>query len=171
MNRAGVRFNKALQLAAASAVLALAQLEAAANDAVTLLEASELSTALEAREGKVVLVNFWATWCRPCLDEIPDLQELEAEFGEQGFELLAVSLDDPWSAEDTVAPFLAKWFPTFSTYLSVENDMDTMVSVIDPAWNEVLPTSYVMGRDGEVAARIQGGSSAEEFAAVVEPQL
>ncbi len=118
-----------------------------------------------------MLVNFWATWCRPCLDEIPDLQSLEAEFGARGFELVAVSLDDAESLEDTVAPFLEKWFPTFSTYLSTETEMDSIVSVIDPAWNEVLPTSYVLGRDGEIAARIQGGSSAAEFAESIKPEL
>jgi thiol-disulfide isomerase/thioredoxin len=142
-----------------------------ADELVTSIEASELAAELEARKGRVVLVNFWATWCRPCLDEIPDLQGLEADLGDSGFDLIAVSLDDAWSLETIVKPFLEKWFPTFSTYLSVENDMDTMVSVIDPAWNEVLPTSYVLGRDGEIAARIQGGSSAAEFAAIIRPEL
>jgi hypothetical protein len=59
----------------------------------------------------------------------------------------------------------------FATYLSVERDMDRMVSVVDPAWNEVLPTSYLLARDGTVAVRIQGGSSAEEFAAAIQPLL
>ena len=78
---------------------------------------------------------------------------------------------NPWLLEDTVQPFLSKWFPEFSTYLSVESDMDSMVSVIDPAWNEVLPTSYVLARDGSVATRIQGGSTAQEFAAAIREVL
>jgi thiol-disulfide isomerase/thioredoxin len=142
-----------------------------AAESVTLINASELATELEARKGRVVLVNFWATWCRPCLEEIPDLVALEAQLAEQGFDLVAVSLDDPWDLDATIKPFLNKWFPDFSTYLSGERDMDAMVSVIDPAWNEVLPTSYVLARDGTVAARIQGGSSAEEFAAAIRPAL
>ncbi len=142
-----------------------------AAGSVTTVSASEFAAALEARQGKVVLVNFWATWCRPCLEEIPDLMALEAELAQDGFDLIAVSLDDPWALDDTVKPFLAKWFPSFSTFLSVESEMDTMVSVVDAAWNEVLPTSYVIARDGSVAVRIQGGSSKEEFAAAVRTVL
>ena len=138
-----------------------------AAESVTLIDATELATELEARKGRVVLVNFWATWCRPCLKEIPDLLALEAELADQGFDLVAVSLDDPWELDGTIKPFLSKWFPDFSTFLSSERDMDTIVSVIDQAWNQVLPTSYVLARDGTVASRIQGGSSAEEFAAAI----
>jgi thiol-disulfide isomerase/thioredoxin len=144
---------------------------APADESVTAVSAPEFAAVLEARQGKVVLVNFWATWCRPCLEEIPDLMALEAELAADGFDLVAVSLDDPGALDDTVKPFLAKWFPTFSTFLSVETEMDTMVSVVDAAWNEVLPTSYVIARDGSVAKRIQGGSSKEEFAAAVRPVL
>ena len=144
---------------------------APATERVTPIDAAELAAELAARQGKVVLVNFWATWCRPCLKEIPDLMALEAELAKDGFALVAVSLDDAWSLDDTIKPFLSKWFPEFSTYLSVESDMDSMVSVIDSAWNEVLPTSYVLARDGSVATRIQGGSSSEEFAAAIREVL
>ena len=76
-----------------------------------------------------------------------------------------------WRVDGTIAPFLAKWFPEFETFLSTERDMDRIVSVIDMAWNEVLPTTYVIARDGEVAFRMQGGSSAEEFAEAIRPLL
>ena len=57
-----------------------------AAGSVTTVSASEFAAALEARQGKVVLVNFWATWCRPCLEEIPDLMALEAELAQDGFD-------------------------------------------------------------------------------------
>lgn len=144
---------------------------ALAGDRITPIDASGFRADLNARVGKVILVNFWATWCRPCLEEIPALMELEQELGAQGFELVAVSLDDPYGSEALLEPFLDKWFPDFTTFLSMENDMDAMVSVVDPYWNEVLPTSYVVGRNGSMAERIQGGSTAEEFSAVIRPLL
>jgi glutathione peroxidase-family protein len=49
--------------------------------------------------------------------------------------------------------------------------MDTLVSVVDPAWNEILPTSYLIGRDGKVLKKIQGKKTREEFRALVEAAL
>lgn len=110
---------------------------------------------LSASEGRVVLVNLWATWCTPCLREIPDLLALEAELSGDEFRLLAVSMDDAYS-KDWVSEFKAKHFPTLRSFINAELDMDTLVSGIDPVWNETLPTSYILNREGEVVQKIQG---------------
>ncbi len=122
-------------------------------------------------QGRVVLVNFWATWCRPCLKELPELLLLEKKYAPQGFELLAVSLDEPADRETIVRPFLAKWFPELDSLIRRSPDMDSMVSVLDSAWNEVLPTSYVLDASGRVRARLQGGKPVEEFEAAILPLL
>jgi thiol-disulfide isomerase/thioredoxin len=127
------------------------------------LDASGFRSELDKLENRVVLVNFWATWCRPCLEEIPLLMELEAELDPQDFALVAVSLDDAGSAESIVQPFVDKWFPNFRSYQSLEYDLDAMVSTIDPAWNEILPTSYIIARDGTIAELIQGARTKAEF--------
>jgi len=132
---------------------------------------ADLRAALDARQGRVVLVNFWATWCRPCLKELPVLLALEQDLASRGFELLAVSLDEPADGEAVVQPFLARWFPSLRTLIRSSPDMDSMVSVVDPAWNEVLPTSYVVDRTGRVVAQLQGGKPAAEFEAAILPWL
>ncbi len=143
----------------------------ATGPAVVAATPAELRAELDARKGRVVLVNFWATWCRPCLKELPDLLALERDYGSRGFELLAVSLDDPADGEAIVGPFVTKWFPSLRTLIRSSTDMDATVSVIDPAWNEVLPTSYLVDREGRVAARLQGGKSRADFEAAVLPLL
>lgn len=149
-------------------------LPACAGDAperIRFANAEQFAQVLKERRGEVVLVNFWATWCRPCLKEIPDLMLLQAELAERGFVLVPVSLDDPDSIDSVVIPFLDKFFPEFRTWVSLESSMDNMVSVVDPAWNEILPTSYVLDRNGKVAAMLQGGKSGEQFAAKILPLL
>ena len=138
---------------------------------VTPLDAAQFREVLDGHRGEVVLVNFWATWCRPCLKEIPDLVALEKQYRSQGLRLVPVSLDEPDDLGRLVLPFLEKWFPEFRTYVRLTPDMDRMVSVVDPAWNELLPTSYIIDRHGKVAARIQGGKPKAVFEAAVVPLL
>ncbi len=138
--------------------LVLAGPALAADEKLVPATPAEFRAALDARKERVVLVNFWATWCRPCLKELPELLALERQYAAQGFELLPVSLDEPADQETVVRPFLAKWFPGLRTLIRRSPDMDSMVSVVDPAWNEVLPTSYLLDRTGRVRARFQGGN-------------
>jgi len=140
---------------------------ATAADPLTSIDAEGLRSELDGLNGRVVLVNFWATWCRTCLEEIPALMDLQAKLQARGFSLVAVSLDEPESADTLVRPFMEKWFPGFNSHLSAERDRDSMVSVIDNAWNEILPTSYLIARDGSIAERIQGKVTVEEFSAKI----
>ena len=169
------RLSRRLALALAATGLAVAVLAraetAAPSERLTPVGIEELAALLEAHRGQVVLVNFWATWCRPCLKEIPELTALEARLGVRGFVLLPVSLDEPADREAVVRPFLDKWFPGFRSYIRTTPDMDSLVSVVDRAWNEVLPTSYVLDREGRVVARLQGGKPAAEFEAAIGPLL
>ena len=92
-------------------------------------------------KGKVVLVNFWATWCEPCRDEIPSMERLRARFAAQGLEVLAVNLDEP---ESRVRGFLEKTPMQFTVLLDPSK-------VAAKEWSaRILPASYVIGRDGRL---------------------
>jgi thiol-disulfide isomerase/thioredoxin len=165
---------RGLRLPATLAALLLA-VPAGAGDPsqsrLTPIDAAQFRAVLAEQRGQVVLLNFWATWCRPCLKEIPELTALAGKYRAQGLRLVAVSLDEPGDLHTVVKPFLQKWFPDLQTYARLTPDMDGIVSVVDPAWNEVLPTSYVIDRKGIVRTLLQGGKSAAEFEAAVVPLL
>lgn len=160
-----------LALALAPAVMGVAKPARAADGDVPLVTAAELRTRLAALRGQVVILNLWATWCVPCLREIPDLLEVEAQLQARGVRLVGLAMDEPEQRTTLVAPFRAQHFPRFQTLLRNEPDMDSLVSVIDPAWNEILPTTYLIGRDGRVFRKIQGRRSVAEFVAMLEPAL
>jgi thiol-disulfide isomerase/thioredoxin len=97
--------------------------------------------------GKVVLVNFWATWCEPCRDEMPSIEKLKEKFAGQPFEVLAVNVDEP---ESRVRAFLEK----SPLQLTVVLDPGKPVT---KSWNaRILPASYLIGRDGRVRHSVIG---------------
>lgn len=110
---------------------------------------------LEHHRGKVVMVNLWATWCIPCIQELPDISLLQKRFRDDGLVVLAVSLDKPSKLEESVRPFFAKTAPDLVSYLATDDEFE-FVSVLDPDWLGALPTSFFLDRDGEVQANHTG---------------
>jgi len=137
---------------------------------IRLATAEEFSASLGKLRGKPVVLNLWGTWCAPCLKEIPDLMQLQREFADRGVELVAVAMDDPADLA-MVDGFRKRFFPEFDSYIRNEPDMDTLVSVVDPAWNELLPTTYLIGKDGKVVKRVQGKKSIEDFRSEIRALL
>ena len=98
--------------------------------------------------GKVVLVNFWATWCGPCEAEIPWFVEFEKKYKDQGFAVLGVSMDDDgWKS---VRPYIASHKINYRIVIGSE--------VVSQQFGEIdsLPTSFVLDREGRIASNHVG---------------
>jgi len=98
--------------------------------------------------GKLVLLNFWATWCPPCVAEMPDLERLYREFNGDGLAIVAVSIDT--QGKKVVLPFWEKTGLTFPSLLDPSGEVATRYGV------RVLPASFLISREGEIIARILG---------------
>ena len=102
---------------------------------------------LSEQRGKVVLVNFWATWCPPCLEEMPAMERLWRKHKDAGFVLVAVSVDaDP----QKVVPFAAAHKLTFPIAF------DSNMAVAERYGVRALPSSFVLGREGDLAGLALG---------------
>ena len=113
--------------------------------------------------GKVVVVNFWATWCPPCRAEIPGMEEVYEKYKDKGLEIVGISLDrDGWNA---VKPFLQK---TRMTYPVVLDDADAAAAY---GGISAIPTSFVVDRKGRIVKHHVGYFPKQDFEAAVKPLL
>lgn len=107
-------------------------------------------------QGKVVLVNFWATWCGPCKVEMPHLDEMDKEFEARGFEVLSISTDDARAAS-MVKPFIKKNDYQFTVLLDKTTEV---VSKYNPA--KTLPYTAIIDREGNIAHVHMGYNPGDE---------
>lgn len=108
----------------------------------TLTDLHGMAWSLRALRGKVVLVNFWATWCPPCRKELPDLEALYDRFGPRGFVVLAISDED----HAKVAPFVAAQKLTYPVLLDPGRKVNELFRI------DGIPKSFVYDREGKLVA-------------------
>jgi len=133
--------------------------------AISLADTSGHSVELSELRGKLVLVNLWATWCEPCLREMPSLERLQSRLGER-IAVLAVSEDR--GGNKTVEPFIAKL-----GLKSVKIYIDPKSEVGHAFGARGLPTSFLIDREGKVLGRVEGAAEwdSPKILGVLEPLL
>jgi len=119
---------------------------------------------LEAYRGQVVVVNFWATWCAPCLEELPALNRLQETYGEQGLRVVAISDEEP--AELTAFRERVP-LDVDAAYMPFGVDLPTPFT----GAFDVRPTSYIIDRDGVVRRYLLGNRNYGFFEKAVVPYL
>lgn len=130
-----------------------------------LKDLAGLRAAVEKHKGKVVMVNFWATWCPPCVEEFPDLVALRDKHAGD-LVLLTVSGDEAEDLDTKVKPFLARHGVGGNTYLAQLTDEAGFAKEL--GWNGQYPVTLIYNRAGERIEVIEGGQDAATFEAAVQ---
>ncbi|MDR0588931.1 MAG: TlpA family protein disulfide reductase, partial [Spirochaetaceae bacterium] len=97
--------------------------------------------------GKVVFLNFWATWCGPCRAEMPSMETLYRRFKHQGLEFLAVNLQE---SRRVVTTFMDQMALSFPAALDQQGSIGAVYGVM------AIPTTYIVDREGRIVARVSG---------------
>ena len=135
------------------------------------LDAKGLTERVGREKGRVVFVNFWATWCVPCREEFPELARLQKTMGPAGLTVLGISTD---LARDlpAVEKFLSEQKPGFPNYRKkAGGDDQDFINAVDRSWGGELPFTVLYGRDGRKARVFSGGHTYSEYAKEVSRLL
>jgi peroxiredoxin len=107
-------------------------------------------------KGKVILLDFWATWCGPCKVEIPEFVELQNKYGKDGLQVIGVSVDDTL---EKLTPFVRELKMNYPVLLGLGHD--DVQDAYGPIFG--IPVNVVISRDGKICAKHAGMSTKEQF--------
>jgi peroxiredoxin len=136
----------------------------AANLNFTLKDLEGRDINLSAYKGKVVLLDFWATWCGPCKVEIPWFIEFYTKYQTQGLQVVGVAVDDPVASLKSYAQQMKMNYP-----ILVSQEGDPIIDAFGPMPG--LPTTFVIGRDGRICTRHTGLAEKDVFEAAIKGLL
>lgn len=125
---------------------------------------------LHAHHGRVVLVDFWATWCDPCREELPKLVALSKKFGTRKFDLVTVSADEP-EQEAAAAALLDKEGVPAPRYVKLADDDQVFIDSIDKKWSGALPALFLYDASGVRIASFIGESDPAEIESAIRKAL
>ncbi len=118
-------------------------------------------------KGKVILLNFWATWCPPCRKELPDLSTLSGEFKDKEFKMIGVSVDDNQEV-------LNNFLKTNNLSYTVVFEPNELVSKYMESAGQnqnVVPQTYIIDKNGKVVEAIMGARSKSDFISIINKYL
>lgn len=125
---------------------------------------------VSAHQGKVVLYDFWATWCEPCRAELPRLIRLQTKLKARGFELVTISADEPEQAADAEKLLKTSGAPLPAFRKQAVND-DRFINAIDPQWSGALPALFLYDRQGRKVISFIGETEMNAIESAIQKLL
>ncbi len=131
----------------------------------TLMDLDNKSRSISEWDGKVILINFWATWCPPCVREVPTLDKLNNDFKDKGFVVIGIAIDSLDAVTDFVDPLDLKYPILLAEQQGIE---------LSQAFGNrlgILPFSIIVDRKGNIVKKHQGEINYEQVESLIRPLL
>ncbi|MCS7085487.1 MAG: TlpA disulfide reductase family protein [Bacteroidia bacterium] len=119
-------------------------------------------------EGKTLVVNFWATWCKPCVKELPHFERLNTEYADKNVKVILVSLDFPEDYETKLKAFVKSKALRSELYWLDETNPNDWINRVNPQWQGAIPATLIVAKDGRFADFHSGEFDYESLTAFVE---
>ena len=168
--RTWIALSAVLVVVSAISLSVAAAPQASAPHDPQVIDAQGYQKIVQAHGGKPLLMTFWATWCEPCRDEYPMLNELAKQYGPKGLQVIGVNFDDEGDLILT-RRFIARYKPVFPNYRKKHGDEAAFTQAVWPDWNGALPASFLYDKDGKQVGRVLGASNRETYEAAIRQLL
>lgn len=159
-----------LFLVAAAGVVARPQAPKTAPRDPEIIDAQSYQKLIERYHGKPLVVTFWATWCEPCRDEYPMLNELAKQYAPEGLKVVGVNLDDDGDLI-LMRRFLARYKPIFPNYRKKAGEEAAFREAVLPGWNGAIPATFLYAKDGRQIGHVLGEGKRETYEAAIHTLL
>jgi len=117
------------------------------SQSVKTIDEKGVKALIENRDGKPLFINFWATWCIPCVEEFPDIVKLAKKYTDVDF--VGVSLDHPDEIKSKIEPFLKKMKAPFVNFVAKFKDDQVLIDMINKNWNGAIPATAIYNSKGK----------------------
>lgn len=138
----------------------------AAPRELTQIDLAGYNKLLADHKGKPLLVTFWATWCEPCRDEFPIINQIARDYASKGLVVLGVDMDDD-SAVNLIQHFLDRNKPIFPSVRKKMGHEDAFVNGVDPQWHDEMPANFFYAADGRLLGFMIGGHTRPDFDKII----
>jgi len=124
-------------------------LNPASSQDLEVIKFERLNQMIEHRKDEVQIFNFWATWCKPCIEELPQFESITQQYSEGRVKVYLISLDFIDQIETKLKPFLQKRQIKSQVKLLDETDFNSFIDKIDPRWSGAIPATLIITRSGD----------------------
>ncbi len=111
---------------------------------IEYIKAADLEQILKNKEDKLSVINFWASWCAPCVKELPHFEKISKEYERNEVTFFLISLDFPSEIEGKLIPFLKKNKITHEVAVMTDTDYNLWIDTVDPGWQGNIPATLVI---------------------------
>jgi thiol-disulfide isomerase/thioredoxin len=122
----------------------------ASGQKVEYIKIAELEKILNNREDKLYVVNFWATWCAPCVSELPAFEKVADGYDKSKVRFILISLDFPSQIEKQLIPFLKKNNISLEVAVMMETDPNLWIDKVDPSWQGNIPSTLFLNNPKKI---------------------
>jgi thiol-disulfide isomerase/thioredoxin len=133
------------------------------SEKVRVIRFEDLRKEINRVTDTTLVVHFWATWCKPCVEELPNYEKLSQEYAKKRIRFLMVSMDFPKDLKDKVEPFIAKNNINSEVVLLDEPDYNAWIDEIDKDWSGTIPATLMVNLTMRKRVFFEGQANMEKF--------